>query len=67
MEKISRLFHEQFKNITHDRGITLFGNQEQLRWINSPVYYFIIPAMLLESGITSQISHFILVNSPVHC
>ena len=47
--------------------MTLFGQQEQLGWINSPVYYFIIPPMILESAITSEISHFVLVNSPLHC
>ena len=54
--KKSHLFHQ---NITHHRGITSFGKQEQLRWINSPVYYFIIPPIILESAITSEISHFI--------
>ena len=63
MDNSSRLFHQHFKDITHDRGITWFGEQEQLRLINSPLYYFIISQMTLESAITSQIIHFILVRS----
>ena len=48
---------------SHDRGFTLFGKQEQLHWINSPVYYFIIRPVTLECAIISQISHFILASS----
>ena len=45
--------------ISHHRGISSCGQQEQLGWINNPVYYCIIPPMTVESAITSQISHFI--------
>ena len=48
---------------SHHRGISWFWQQEQLRWINSPVYYYIISPMTLEYTITSQISHFILAGS----
>ena len=27
--------------ISHQRGLTSFGQQEQLLWINSPVYYYV--------------------------
>ena len=63
---MSRLSHQRCKDITYHTGITSFGKQEHLLWINSPVYYFNIPAMTLEFAITSQISDFILVNSPLH-
>ena len=53
--------------IWHKRAITLFVQQEQLPWISSAVYYFIIPLITLESAITSKISHFILFNSHLHC
>ena len=33
--------------ISHDTGINFFVQHEQLGWINSPVYYLIIPPMTL--------------------